>query len=212
MLIGITGHNGFIGKILYDELRKEHSVIGVRTDAKEYSEFCDRGFDILIHCARSDKNIMDENCNLFQELSIDNWVNEYKTDVALPYEYTKFALNPNLKHVIFISSIYGKKIPTIRRIPPNYVTCKAAELQLIRYLALEIAPVQVNAVVLGGVKSDRPAADQNDDFVQKYNDKTLLRHMVFPEEVIGKVKFLISDESKGMTGQEIVIDGGYSIL
>jgi len=212
MLIGITGHKGFIGKILYDELRKEHSVIGVRTDIKEYNEFCDRGFDVLIHCARSDKNIMDEECNLFQDLSIDNWINEYKTDVVLPYKYTKHAISPSLKHVIFISSIYGKKIPTIRRIPPNYVTCKAAELHLMRYLAWEIAPVQVNAIVLGGVKSDRPAADQHDDFIQKYNDKTLLKHMVYPDEVIGKVKFLISKDSAGMTGSKVYVDGGYHIL
>jgi len=212
MEIAISGHQGFIGSLLYDELSKEHNVYGIRTDIIHRYKFKGYKCDVIIHCARSDKNIMDKDCKLHESLDDEQWINEYKTDVMLPYEVTKSMFNFNLQHVIFISSIYGKKIPTIRRIPPNYITCKAAELQLMRYLAWELAPVQVNAVVLGGVKSDRPAADQHDDFIQKYNDKTLLGHMVYKEEVIGKVKFLISDQSKGMTGQEIVIDGGYTIL
>ena len=84
---------------------------------------------------------------------------------------------------------------------------------MIRVLAQELAPhVRVNGVELGGVRSDRAQAAQDEPgFLDGYSAKTLLRRMVMPEEVPGAVLFLLSDAAAGMTGGIIPVNGGYGI-
>jgi len=202
--VALTGANGFIGKIIKKELEEAgHQVIPVRTDTGEIPE----SIDCLIHCARAHKN-------LIEPITEEKWIGEFTTDVMLPYFYTMKMIeaNPGLNNIIFISSIYGIKVPTVRPIPINYLVSKAAEIYLSKILAVNLAPkIRVNCVILGGVHSDREVADQHPEFREKYHAKTLLGHMVLPDEVAGAVKFLVSDESKGMTGQNIIVDGGYTV-
>ena len=203
MNIALTGSNGFMGKIIKKELEKdEHFVFGVRTTDTLLPKV-----DCLIHCARHHEYIT-------EPITRKKWIGEYETDVILPYEYTMRMVkeNPEFKKVIIITSIYGVRPPTVRYIPENYCMAKAAEKQMVKELAVRLAPnIRVNGIIYGGVHSDREQADQNDDFREKYNAKTLLGHMVYPDEVAGAVKFLVSDDSKGMTGSFITVDGGYTV-
>jgi 7-alpha-hydroxysteroid dehydrogenase len=123
------------------------------------------------------------------------------------------AAGGNLRNVIVITSIYGRIVPDVRPIPWNYQLAKAAEHQMIRVLAQELAPhVRVNGVELGGVLSDRAQAAQDEPgFLDGYSAKTLLKRMVLPEEVPGAVLFLLSDAAAGMTGGIIPVNGGYGI-
>jgi NAD(P)-dependent dehydrogenase (short-subunit alcohol dehydrogenase family) len=202
MRIALSGSKGFIGKILTEELEKAgHQIIPVRTDIDDIPE----DIDCLIHCARAHKN-------LIEPITEEKWIGEFTTDVMLPYFYTMKMIeaNPWLDNIIFISSIYGIKVPTVRPIPINYLVSKAAEIYLSKILAVNLAPkIRVNCVILGGVESDREVAQQTPDFLEKYSAKTLLGHMVLPDEVAGAVKYFVSGESKGVTGQSIIIDGGY---
>jgi hypothetical protein len=204
MRIAMTGANGFAGKIIRKGLEEVgHIVTPVRTDG----EVVPGGFNCLIHCARHHEYIT-------EPITEDKWIGEFKTDVMLPYLYTEQMIraNPELNNIIIISSIYGLKVPTVRYIPKNYLAAKAAEIYMAKVMAVEYAPnIRVNCVLYGGIESDREAADQNNIFRQNYSAKTLLGHMVQPDEVAGAVKFLVSDESKGMTGQKIIIDGGYTV-
>jgi hypothetical protein len=204
MRIVLTGANGFIGKILKKELENiGHTIIPGRTDGEELPY----NIDCLIHCARAHKNLV-------YPITEDKWIGEFQTNVYYPYRYTMAILerNPGIKNIIFISSIYGMKPPTVRQIPVNYQVCKAAEIYLSKVLAVNLAPdIRVNCIIFGGVESDREVAQQENDFRKKYSAKTLLGHMVLPDEVAGVVKFLMSHESKGITGQSIIVDGGYTI-
>ena len=49
------------------------------------------------------------------------------------------------------------------------------------------------------------------DFIKKYSYKTILVRMAKRDEYVGPILFLASDASKFITGQTIVIDGGYTI-
>jgi NAD(P)-dependent dehydrogenase (short-subunit alcohol dehydrogenase family) len=206
-IIALTGANGFMGKIIRKDLEVcGHKVIAVRTDG-DLLELYQKGIQCLIHCARHHEY-------LTEPITEAKWIGEYLTDVYYPYNYTMKMVNasPELNNVIIITSIYGVKPPTVRYIPPNYCMAKAAERQMIKELAVRLAPnIRVNGIIYGGVYSDREAAAQNETFRAKYNKKTLLGHMVMPEEVAGAVKFLVSDESKGMTGSEIFVTGGYGL-
>jgi len=212
MRILIAGHKGFIGKHLVKHLAKKHQICGIRTTDKVSAKTL-KEYDSLILCQRSDKNIMDKNCTLYKNPSLGKWRDELLNNVAYSYIFIKkLSENKKLKNIIFFSSIYGLRVPTIRPIPANYITSKAAEIMLSKVLAVELPHIKINTIILGGVKSERKAASQDQDFLDKYNKHTILGHMVFPSEILGKVDFLLSKESDGMTGQQIILDGGYTLL
>lgn len=207
MVIALTGYEGFVGKIITKALGEAgHEVYPIRTDMYTYEETV--GADCLIHCARNKKN-------LEEPITFEKWMGEYETDVVLPYFLSigMSRYNPNLNNIIFITSIYGLRVPTVRYIPMNYNVAKAAERYLAENLAVTLAPkIRVNTIILGGVHSDRELANQTDDFRENYNSHTLLNRMVQPDEIGGAIRFLVSDESKGMTGATIKIDGGYTLI
>ncbi len=61
------------------------------------------------------------------------------------------------------------------------------------------------ALITGGVWRD-----QDSEFHKKYVDKTPLKRMATEEDLKGAVAYLSSDLSSYVTGQNIVVDGGWS--
>lgn len=113
--------------------------------------------------------------------------------------------------VIFFSSIYGLVGPDMRlyegtsmQNPIGYGASKGAVLQLTRSLATTLAPARVNAISPGGLLRGQPAA-----FVDRYVGRTPLGRMACEEDVKGAVAYLASDASAYVTGQNLVIDGGW---
>jgi NAD(P)-dependent dehydrogenase (short-subunit alcohol dehydrogenase family) len=54
--------------------------------------------------------------------------------------------------------------------------------------------------------------NQDEEFLIKFKEKTPLNRLADAESDIAPViNFLLSDDSKYITGQEIIADGGYSI-
>ena len=93
--------------------------------------------------------------------------------------------------------------------PVTYSVVKTGLIGLTRYLAAYWAKknVRVNALSPGGVYNQQP-----DEFVKKIEQLIPLGRMASHDEYHAAIQFLCSDASKYMTGQNIVIDGGRSIL
>lgn len=93
--------------------------------------------------------------------------------------------------------------------PVSYSVIKTALIGLTRYLAAYWADrgVRVNALSPGGVYAGQP-----DEFVTRLSSLIPLGRMAHADEYQAAVQFLCSDASKYMTGQNLVIDGGRSIL
>lgn len=93
--------------------------------------------------------------------------------------------------------------------PVHYAAVKAGVLGMTRYLAglWGERGVRVNAVAAGGVAS---ADRQSPEFVRNYAARTMLRRMAAPEEIAGAVAFLASEEAGYITGECLVVDGGFS--
>jgi len=94
-----------------------------------------------------------------------------------------------------------------------YAAAKAGIESLTRTLAVEWAKhgIRVNAVAPGYVASDLTAQSHGSESVRTYvRNRTPLRRMADPEEMVGAVVYLASDASSFQTGSTIVVDGGWT--
>ena len=90
---------------------------------------------------------------------------------------------------------------------PAYGASKAALLAATKQYGTYLAPqgIRVNMLTLGGVQ-----AGQDAQFVTKFEGHVPQRRMVPREELPGAMVFLLSDDSLSMTGQNLIVDGGYT--
>lgn len=116
--------------------------------------------------------------------------------------------------IVHVSSIYSSLAPdwslyegTDLGNPAAYGVAKAGVEQLTRWLATSLAPnVRVNAVAPGGLKRGQPQS-----FVERYEAKVPLGRMGTETDVVDSILFLLSAQSAYVTGQVLVVDGGYGL-
>jgi len=91
---------------------------------------------------------------------------------------------------------------------PTYVMSKAGVESLTRLLAKSLAPnIRVNAIAPGFVY---PSKTLPEGEWKKLLARVPLRRAARPEEITGVIEFLLKNEY--ITGQTIVVDGGYSLV
>lgn len=156
-------------------------------------------------------------CASFAKQSASTWRQALEVNMTAPFFLAQAAW-PWLKSqgrgsIINIGSIYAALGPDMRLYegtnmgnPAAYAASKGALLQETRWLATVLAPdVRVNAICPGGIWRNQPAA-----FVEKYSSRAPLGRMGTEEDMIGAMLFLASDLSLYLTGQNIMVDGGWS--
>ena len=91
--------------------------------------------------------------------------------------------------------------------PVSYSVSKSAIFNLTRYIATYWAKenVRVNTLTLGGIYNDQP-----NEFVKEYCKHVPMGRMADAAEINGAIVFLCSDASSYMTGNNLIIDGGWS--
>ena len=154
----------------------------------------------------------------FADQTLEAWDMAIRTNLTSAFLLAKYAYEYMEKEdrssVIFLSSIYGSLGPnwslyegTSMGNPVAYGASKGGLEQLTRYLATQWAPgVRVNCVSPGGIERGQP-----EEFIRRYENLTPLKRMAHPDDVAGPVAFLSSDAAKYITGQNIMVDGGWSI-
>ncbi len=102
-------------------------------------------------------------------------------------------------------SIYGNTDMTM---PVEYSMIKGGIINFTRYLSTYLAPynIRVNSISPGGIFDNQPQ-----EFVERYCEKIPLGRMADPSDMVGTLLFLVSDASKYITGQNIMVDGGLSV-
>ena len=113
--------------------------------------------------------------------------------------------------ILYVSSIGG----TIGSdVIGAYCISKAADLQLVRNLAVELGPhnIRVNAITPGLVRTDfARALWEDEERAANRIARTPLRRLGEPEDIAGIAVYLASDAGRWTTGQSFVVDGGTSI-
>lgn len=153
----------------------------------------------------------------FAEQTVDTWRQAMEVNLTAVFGLSQAAL-PFLARgahgsIVNVASIYGVLGPdwslyegTAMGNPAAYAASKGGLIQFSRWLATTVGPsLRVNAVSPGGVARGQP-----DAFRQRYEARTPLRRMASEEDFKGVVAFLASDASSYVTGQNILVDGGWS--
>lgn len=116
--------------------------------------------------------------------------------------------------IVNVASIYGIVGPdwslyegTKMANPAAYAASKGGLIQFTRWLATTLGPaIRVNAISPGGIARGQPQS-----FVEKYEARTPLKRMAREDDFKGTVIYLASPMSAYVTGQNLVVDGGWSV-
>lgn len=115
--------------------------------------------------------------------------------------------------IINISSIYGAlgsdpslyEGTEVEPTPAWYAASKGAMVALTKWQSTNLAPVRSNCICPGGI-----FRGHSDNFNRRYAAKVPLGRMATEDDIVGPVLFLCSDAARYITGQVLMVDGGYS--
>ena len=177
------------------------------------------GLDVIVHAAAFVGTSDLEGWVVpFEEQTADTWRAAMDVNLTSLFVLVQAAL-PYLKEkgmgsVIGLSSIYGVDGPDMRLYegldmgnPAAYAASKGGMIQLARWMATVLAPeVRVNTITPGGIYRNQP-----ETFVKRYEDRTPLSRMGTEEDMKGALMYLASDLSRYVTGQNLIVDGGWTV-
>ncbi|RPJ23329.1 MAG: SDR family oxidoreductase [Chloroflexi bacterium] len=184
--------------------------------------------DILVNSAALDPKFDSEAMTkgitpgAFEDYPLDLWNSALNVNLTGMFLMTQACVKPIIEQgkkgsIINICSTYGLNGPDQRiyvkegrRVafkPVYYTVTKAGVMGFTKYLAAYYAgtEIRVNALTPGGVFNNH-----EDYFVSNYSAKTILGRMAKKDEMNGALLFLASDASSYMTGNNVVVDGGWT--
>jgi 2-deoxy-D-gluconate 3-dehydrogenase len=184
--------------------------------------------DVLVNSAALDPKFDPEAVNkgitpgAFEDYPLDLWDSALNVNLTGMFLMTQACVKPMIEQgkkgsIINICSTYGLNGPDQRiyikegkRVafkPIYYTVTKAGVMGFTKYLAAYYAEteIRVNALTPGGVFNNH-----EDYFVKNYSAKTILGRMAKKDEMNGALLFLASDASSYMTGNNVIVDGGWT--
>lgn len=145
--------------------------------------------------------------------NIDMQMNSYVFCCKEVIEYMK---NQKCGSIVNITSIYGvvANDPTLyveakMNTAAEYTAVKGGLINFTKYLASYYGEygIRANCVSPGGIFDHQPKP-----FVENYEDRVPLKRMGNPDDIAPAVSFLLSDEAKYITGHNLLVDGGWTII
>lgn len=149
----------------------------------------------------------------FNDLSDKDWRAVYDVNVFGLANVTRNLIpqlnrSKRLGKIVNIGSIKGI-YSSVGRVA--YASSKAAVINLTTGLAKELAPkILVNAVAPGFTKTEMTDNTWSER-IKNQVESILIKRMANPEEIANLVMFLSGENNNYITGQTIIIDGGFSI-
>lgn len=220
--VAVTGACGLLGSTVSSYL-KEGGYEVLELDLKLGHDLTDEDFvtswfeehpvDGLVNMFALNDHVTSDSRNTdFLSVDLDSFSRYMSVNVTALFSVCReFIRNNGVGSIVNASSIYGEVSPRPSLYGggekhPGYGVSKAAVVMLSRHLAVHCAPtVRVNCIMLGGVLNGQP-----EDFVARYSQQAPLGRMATPEDVAPLVGFLLSPDSRYMTGALLPVDGGWT--
>tara|TARA_B110000046_G_scaffold27782_1_gene28284 strand:+ start:207 stop:950 length:744 start_codon:yes stop_codon:yes gene_type:complete len=239
-IVIVTGGNGLLGSVILEQIKQEGAFcinfeINHKTNDDLSNVECDitnkdsinhalslvikkyKRIDGLLNNAYPRTNDWE---NKFEDIELESWKQNIEWQLNsyfyMSQQVAKQMAKQKKGSIINMASIYGVIAPdfsvyneTNMTMPAAYVAIKGGLINLTRYMASYFGPkqIRVNAVSPGGIFDN-----QNSIFVQNYEKKVPMRRMGSPDDIAPAVVFLLSNDSKYITGQNIIIDGGWTCI
>lgn len=174
--------------------------------------------DIVVNCVGGGG--LQQTSAIFEETPLDAWQTMHQQNLRTTFLLCKHAVTVMKKQkrgvIINIASIAGV-IGRDRRVYPKemvpqsigYASAKSAVIGFSRDLAAYLGPygIRVNTISPGGFMRKQPP-----EFIEAYSRKVPLGRMGLDGvDIKGPVLYLASDASSYVTGQNLVVDGGFTI-
>ena len=238
-IIIITGGSGLIGKSVLNDLRKSGAIsinldvvsddglsnFFLKCDITSTNEVDKSITKILKKFNKIDGLINNayprtkDWSNLFENIELNSWVKNIDLQLNSLFYFNqkiiKIMMNQKHGSIVNVGSIYGSLAPDFSlykgldmTMPAAYSAIKGGVINFTKYLASYSGQngIRVNTVSPGGILDS-----QNINFIKRYSKKVPLGRMGNSFEISPAIIFLLSDSSSYITGQNIIIDGGYSI-
>lgn len=207
----LTGSSGGIGSAIKQLFQdRGHEVVSWNKDMEPVP-----GVDALINCAGVSWPQLIGECTALEETM--------EVNLHLPWRLTRFyakqmtyratadyhVSGPPPYRIVNVGSLWafrgrGKRFA--------YAASKAALEALTREAAIEYAPhVLINTICPGFVDTRMTRANLSDDELLEVCSRTPLGRLARPEEIAEAVLWLASEANTFITGQRIVVDGGWSV-
>lgn len=238
-VIVVTGGNGLLGKQMVSTFREQGAVVisadiyfeekgvddfiiditdedsvkkGIATIVEKYNQI--DGWVNNAYPRTKDWG------NKFEDIPLESWRKNVDMHLNGYFLCCQVVLgqmkNQGFGSLINMSSIYGLVGPdftiyegTEMTTPAAYAAIKGGLNNFTRYLASYFGAYQirVNTVSPGGIFDNQP-----ESFVTNYNKKVPMKRMGNPKDIVSAVYFLLTDDSSYVTGHNLVVDGGWSII
>jgi NAD(P)-dependent dehydrogenase (short-subunit alcohol dehydrogenase family) len=232
-LAGFGAHVQLIGRNeekLIDLLKQNRSIFDINSEYYVCDVTHDQEFKTVVDTIRKKHKTIDILVNnaygkqyeTFEDLTKEKWNN------ALEHTLTQYftciqAVSPIMLKaqqgsIINIASIYSflgtdQRIfkPLGRKSPIHYSVSKGGILQMTKYLAMLWAEknIRVNAISPGHFPPKR--GPERPDYMHELTYRIPLGRIGQPADLAGAVVFLASGASSYVTGQNLVVDGGWSV-
>lgn len=129
--------------------------------------------------------------------------------------FLRYFSGQNFGNIINISSVYGVVAPrfevyegTKMTMPVEYAAIKSGLIHLTKYMAKLVSGknIKINSISPGGILDAQP-----DVFLENYKSFCSNKGMLNPEDLCGTVVFLLSDDSRYVNGQNLIVDDGFTL-
>jgi NAD(P)-dependent dehydrogenase (short-subunit alcohol dehydrogenase family) len=240
-VIIITGGMGYLGRAISEGLSEFGAyviVLGRRNlelslPRIEYIE-CDVQNDLAFQKVVNDvairygkidglvNNANSSNREAWEELDVEKWRAGFEGTLTHVFSCSKIVAkhmtNNGQGVIVNNASIFGLLAPNANMYPEgirgpsaHHAAAKAGVIQLTKFLAAELAKdgVRVNVVTPGWFPQKR--GPERPDFMANVNERIPMGRIGQPSEIVGAFIFLLSEASSYITGQNLIVDGGYSI-
>ncbi|QSE96814.1 SDR family oxidoreductase [Fulvivirga lutea] len=239
-IIIITGGSGLLGKAMVDNVRIKGGVainadINNETDISNGVVNCDitseesiiGTVNLIEKCfGRIDGLVnnayprTDDWGASFEDIPLKSWKTNVDWQMNSYFLFCQQVIKSMKKSgggsIINIASIYGVVgndftiyEGTSIEPPAAYTAIKGGLINFSRFLASKygVDGIRVNCISPGGIFDNQP-----EKFVEAYERKVPIKRMGNPDDIAPVVSFLLSGESGYITGQNIIVDGGWTAI